>query len=147
MKRLAFLVTGTLVLALTTTPLAAQTADRADVERAQKMLQQAGHDPGPIDGVVGAKTRAALRAYQKAHGLGETGRLDEATLAKLGEAATSPSASPKSSGSEQTGGDTKPNAVDPAEATKTGANAAEGASYSRSSEKGQSTVSDADQKK
>lgn len=40
----------------------------------------------------------------------------------------------------QTGGDTRPNAVDPAQAETTGANAGEGASYSRSNEKGESTL-------
>ena len=45
-----------------------------------------------------------------------------------------PSASPK------TGGDTRPSAVDPAQSTKTGANAGEGASYNRSSEKGDSAA-------
>jgi hypothetical protein len=45
-----------------------------------------------------------------------------------------PSASP------QTGGDTTPSAVDPAQADKTGANAGEGASYNRSTEKGESTL-------
>lgn len=44
------------------------------------------------------------------------------------------------SGSPLTSGDTKPSAVDPAEATKTGANAAEGASYSRSNDKGESAM-------
>ena len=47
---------------------------------------------------------------------------------------------PEPSASPQTGGDTKPSAVDPAESTKTGANAGEGASYNRSQEKGDSTL-------
>ena len=129
---------GMLVLALTA---ADGWAQAADVERAQQALKQQGHDPGPVDGVMGAQTSAALRAYQKELGLGASGRLDEATLAKLGEPAKAPSASPKTTESSgQTGGDTKPNAVDPAQGTRTGANVGEGASYSRSNEKGQSTV-------
>jgi hypothetical protein len=44
------------------------------------------------------------------------------------------------SGSPLTTGDKEPSAVDPAEATKTGANAAEGASYSRSNDKGDSAM-------
>ena len=140
MKTLALVVTGGLVLALTATPIAAQTDDRAAVERAQKALKQAGHDPGSIDGVMGARTSAALRDYQKKQGLTATGQLDDATRVKLGEPGESASASPRPSGSERTGGTTAPNAVDPAEATKTGANVGEGASYSRSNEKGQSTL-------
>ena len=50
------------------------------------------------------------------------------------DAAAEPSASPK------TGGDTRPSAVDPAQATKTGANTGDGASYNRSTEKGDSVV-------
>jgi peptidoglycan hydrolase-like protein with peptidoglycan-binding domain len=100
----------------------------------QKALKEQGHDPGPVDGVMGAQTSAALKAYQKKQGLRVTGQLDAETAAKLGESgqAAAPSA--------QTGGDTKANAVDPAQATKTGANVGEGASYSRSNEKGQSTT-------
>jgi hypothetical protein len=42
--------------------------------------------------------------------------------------------------SEDTGGDARPSAVDPAQSHKTGANAGEGASYNRSTEKGDSTL-------
>jgi peptidoglycan hydrolase-like protein with peptidoglycan-binding domain len=131
MKTRALVVLGCLALALTAPPVSAQTA--ADVERAQEALKQAGHDPGPVDGVMGAQTSAALKAYQKQHGLSVTGQLDAETAAKLGEGGRAPAPS------AQTGGDKKPNTVDPAQATKTGGNVGEGASYSRSNEKGQST--------
>jgi peptidoglycan hydrolase-like protein with peptidoglycan-binding domain len=36
------------------------------------------------DGVMGPKTRAALKAFQKAHGLKANGWLDEATEKELG---------------------------------------------------------------
>ena len=49
-----------------------------------------------------------------------------------------PTAGP--SGSPSTSGDAKPSAVDPSEATKTGANVGEGASYSRSNDKGDSAL-------
>jgi len=65
--------------------------------------------------------------------------------AKLNGEAAKPSGEP--SASPTTGGDTKPSAVDPAEATKTGANAGEGASYNRSSEKGDSATPKDDSKK
>jgi peptidoglycan hydrolase-like protein with peptidoglycan-binding domain len=155
MKTLTPVLLGFVLVALTAMQGAAQTSaspstvparesgDRAEVERVQKALKQMGHDPGPIDGVMGERTREALRAYQAKQGLGATGRLDDATLAKLGQSSASPAASDKS----PAGGDTRPNAVDPAQATKTGANAGEGASYSRSTEKGASTLSGADQKK
>ena len=143
MKTLTLVLMGSALLALTATQIAAQSGDRAEVERVQNALKQMGHDPGPIDGVMGAPTRDALRAYQKKNGLDATGRLDDATLAKLGQT-SSQAGGPSSS---QTGGDTRPNAVDPAQATKTGANVGEGASYSRSNEKGASSTGGAEPKK
>ena len=132
MKTLVVIAAGMVVFALTATQVWAQAA--ADVERAQKALKQMGHDPGPVDGVMGAQTSAALKAYQKKHGLSVTGQLDGETAAKLGAPLNAPAPSAR------TGGGVKPNAVDPAQATKTGANVGEGASYSRSNEKGQSTT-------
>lgn len=52
------------------TPLAL--ADRMD---AQKALQALGFNPGPVDGVIGVGTRAALRAWQKSRGLVADGYL------------------------------------------------------------------------
>jgi len=46
---------------------------------AQQRLQEAGLDPGPLDGVLGPRTQAALRQYQATHTLPSTGVLDEAT--------------------------------------------------------------------
>jgi len=61
-------------------------------------LKEKGHDPGPIDGIHGPRTSAALRAYQKAENIKVTGRLDADTESHLmGQAssgATTPSASP-----------------------------------------------------
>jgi hypothetical protein len=64
----------------------------------------------------------------------ETGQPDAPKATKPGERTDAPAAS------TQTGGDEKPNAVDPAEANKTGGNVGDGASYSRSNEKGHSTT-------
>jgi peptidoglycan hydrolase-like protein with peptidoglycan-binding domain len=127
-----------MLLALTATGASAQAAP--DIERAQHALKQAGHDPGPIDGVMGARTRAALEAYQKQQGLEASGQLDPATAAKLGGPGEQSrgAGEQSSSASPKTGGDTRPNAVDPAQGAKTGSNVGEGASYSRSTEKGQS---------
>ena len=140
MKTLMATAAVMLAFAMTTTPGFA--AGDARVEHAQQALKDAGHDPGSIDGVMGARTTAALKAYQQKQGLPVTGQLDDATAAKLGggQAAASPS-------STQSGGDTKSSSVDPAQASSTGANAGEGASYSRSTEKGLSTLKDAEQKR
>ena len=49
-------------------------------------------DPGPIDGVMGPKTMAALKAFQKDQKLTESGRLDDQTREKLGVPADAPRA-------------------------------------------------------
>ena len=53
------------------------------IKSAQTELQSRGYDPGPIDGVDGPKTRAAITKFQADQGLTQSGRLDTDTLAKL----------------------------------------------------------------
>ena len=59
-------------------------AGSEQVKSAQKALQDKGMDPGPIDGVMGPKTMAALKAFQKDQTLTESGKLDDQTREKLG---------------------------------------------------------------
>jgi Putative peptidoglycan binding domain len=83
------------------------------VRQVQQALKDKGHDPGPADGVMGSKTKAALKSYQQAEGLKATGEIDARTMAKLGVSdATSPSAAPRPAPSvdtekEKRGGDTQ----------------------------------------
>ena len=42
---------------------------------AQRGLKKLHYDPGPADGVLGSKTRAAIRAFQAASGLPSDGRM------------------------------------------------------------------------
>lgn len=49
----------------------------------QRRLARAGQDPGPLDGIFGPRTLAALRAYQREHRLAVTGRADLATATAL----------------------------------------------------------------
>jgi peptidoglycan hydrolase-like protein with peptidoglycan-binding domain len=63
-------------------PAGKLTKDR--IRAVQERLKQAGFDPGPIDGVMGAKTREALEKYQASHGLSKSGALDAKTLGSLG---------------------------------------------------------------
>lgn len=58
-------------------------ADFARIPRAQRTLATAGYNPGPADGIIGPRTRAALRAFQRDSGLPVTGELDAATAARL----------------------------------------------------------------
>lgn len=62
-----------------------------DVRQAQEALKNQGHDPGPIDGVLGSQTRQALRAFQSKNGLKQTGVLDAETKQKLNMESSSPS--------------------------------------------------------
>jgi peptidoglycan hydrolase-like protein with peptidoglycan-binding domain len=59
-----------------------------DSREVQEALKAKGNDPGPIDGRMGPKTRAALKAFQEANGLKATGQLDDQTADKLGVSKT-----------------------------------------------------------
>jgi len=66
----------------------------ADVRSAQQALMDKGFNPGPIDGVQGPRTTAAVRDFQQKENLTVTGQLDAETNARLMAAA--PAASPAS---------------------------------------------------
>ena len=55
----------------------------ARVRAAQEALDEKGFDPGPIDGIWGPRTAAAVSEYQRRENLTVSGRLDTATMAKL----------------------------------------------------------------
>jgi ABC-type transporter MlaC component len=57
--------------------------DKEQIKSFQEALKAKGEDPGPIDGVIGHRTRSALRAFQKANDLKDTGILDNQTAEKL----------------------------------------------------------------
>ncbi len=54
------------------------------VRSVQRQLKADGFYHGKIDGISGPKTRAAVRAYQRDNKLATTGRIDSATLRRLG---------------------------------------------------------------
>jgi peptidoglycan hydrolase-like protein with peptidoglycan-binding domain len=72
--------------------------ERGDTRNAQQALQAKGYDPGPIDGVHGPRTTAAIRDFQKAEGLPVTGQMDGQTRERLmAQSSTpAPAASPAS---------------------------------------------------
>jgi hypothetical protein len=53
------------------------------IKRIQLALRDAGHDPGPIDGVIGYETRMAIESYQRANNLA-VGELTYETIENLG---------------------------------------------------------------
>jgi len=53
------------------------------IRRVQEALKEKGFDPGPIDGIYGWRTEAAIKKFQKANGLA-TGALTQETLKALG---------------------------------------------------------------
>lgn len=63
--------------------IAAQ-ASASQVRQVQAALQKQGFDPGPVDGMMGPKTREAIRRFQRAKGLQITGTMDTKTLDALG---------------------------------------------------------------
>lgn len=53
------------------------------VREAQRALRDLGYQPGPLDGVVGPRTKQALVRYQQAERIQVTGRLDSETMVRL----------------------------------------------------------------
>ncbi len=72
---------ATIVLALAA-PVWAMSSSH--IIKVQEALKDKGDNPGPADGIMGKKTRSALKSFQKANGLKATGTLDDQTAEKLG---------------------------------------------------------------
>jgi len=53
------------------------------VRSAQEALERNGFKVGPVDGVLGPRTQAALREFQQQRGLARSGQLDQETLKAL----------------------------------------------------------------
>jgi peptidoglycan hydrolase-like protein with peptidoglycan-binding domain len=58
--------------------------DSSTVRQLQQALKGKGHDPGPIDGMMGSQTEAALRDFQRAEGIDASGQPNARTLSALG---------------------------------------------------------------
>lgn len=64
-------------------PPAGATAEPRFIREAQRALGELGFRPGPVDGVVGRKTRDALARYQRSQKIPVTGSLDTETMVRL----------------------------------------------------------------
>jgi hypothetical protein len=88
-----------------------------NVRTAQQHLRKLGYDPGPVDGLLGPKTREALRQFQQDRGLSANGKLDKETKEILRQQAASSTESkrpqPSSSSPPPTTGANSPSPSDP----------------------------------
>lgn len=63
--------------------LTKKTGLRPSVKQIQVALQNAGYNPGVIDGKMGPQTADAIRAFQQANNLGADGRVGKKTWVAL----------------------------------------------------------------
>ena len=56
---------------------------RAQTRMLQQALNSSGLDAGPADGIMGEKTKEALKKYQSQKGLNASGKVDRQTLGAL----------------------------------------------------------------
>jgi hypothetical protein len=54
-----------------------------DVLRVQQLLSELGYNPGPLDGIPGPRTRAAIESFQQSLGLPVTGQVTPGLLDRL----------------------------------------------------------------
>jgi hypothetical protein len=66
------------------TAKAASSYDASTVRAVQQALNDRGYNAGPVDGQWSATTRDAVKRFQRASGLPETGELAPSTLSALG---------------------------------------------------------------
>lgn len=79
---LKLLAISALAVSFSAGPVLAQSSQQ--VRNVQQALSDKGYNPGPIDGVNGPHTRAALRQYQRHENLTVNGDMDASTLTSLG---------------------------------------------------------------
>ena len=71
-----------------------------NIKNLQETLRDKGYYSGQVDGIIGPRTRAGIRQYQKSENLPVTGRLDGETAGKLGVGPESVGGSFKAAGQE-----------------------------------------------
>ena len=89
MRWSGLLVVGSLAMSLAwaqpalSTPPVGATAEPRFIREAQRALGELGFRPGPVDGVVGRKTRGALARFQRSQKIPVTGSVDAETMVRL----------------------------------------------------------------
>lgn len=62
----------------------AQELSQDQIQQVQRRLNQKGFDAGAVDGKWNNRTQSALRNFQEAQGMKQTGNLDQKTVSSLG---------------------------------------------------------------
>lgn len=75
---------GPVVASNNHSPTAGANGGSSFVRSAQQALNDRGYNVGSVDGMWGPNTESAVRQFQQAQGLQQTGTLDQQTLAALG---------------------------------------------------------------
>ena len=83
-SRLGRLLAALVLVVAAMGPTGSAAASDAQVEAVQRRLVDLGYDAGVADGLMGPRTRTAIRSLQSDRGLTQSGRIDAATLAALG---------------------------------------------------------------
>jgi peptidoglycan hydrolase-like protein with peptidoglycan-binding domain len=96
-------------------------AGNEEIKKVQQALKDKGQDPGAIDGVMGPKTKEALKAFQEKQGLKATGSLDEQTKKALGIEQGASSGRGSSARSAKSGGSAGATGSEGKESAKRGA--------------------------
>lgn len=68
---------------------------RQEIRTVQQLLAELGYEPGPVDGLMGERTAAAIRGFQEEEGLTVTGNISPALLARLRAAAGAEESGPE----------------------------------------------------
>ncbi|MGK9165591.1 SEL1-like repeat protein [Inquilinus limosus] len=69
--------------AVTSAPMPEPRLTAARIKEIQRQLRRLGFNPGPIDGLIGPRTRAAIAAFERSHDLPVTRRASAALLETL----------------------------------------------------------------
>ena len=56
---------------------------RAVIKEVQSYFSRLGYSPVPADGIMGSKTRTAIKAFQRDHSLNIDGKIDEELIEQL----------------------------------------------------------------
>src|SRR3954447_15687259 len=86
------------ILAFSLLAIPAMAQSTNTIRDVQQALKDKGFDPGPVDGINGPMTRAAVKKYQDQQSLNEDGRIGPKTLDSLGVKQASSGTELKASG-------------------------------------------------